>query len=211
MARQHPINFGSPAIDPIFEISSIKDEGGNKNYPFLWSSSTHASLHGGSAADYIAFGEALGFMKDPRTGETSLLDVHGAGAQRSDPKSGDPSRFPKGRGPQGDVIRIYNYALCVRGGKATPITSGPEVEMPSLSSRMGPEDGDQKAGRFIKRLDKDGDGKVSKSEFDGPKNQFSSFDKNGDGYIAGDEEPSGPPGQKVGAQIGGKRRAPGRH
>jgi hypothetical protein len=42
------------------------------------------------------------------------MDVHGAGAQRSDPKVGDPSRFPYGRGPQGDAIRIYNYARLVR-------------------------------------------------------------------------------------------------
>ncbi len=43
------------------------------------------------------------------------MDVHGAGAQRSDPKRGDPRRFPRGRGPQGDAIVIYNYARCVRG------------------------------------------------------------------------------------------------
>lgn len=45
----------------------------------------------------------------------TLLDVHGAGAQRSSPKSGDESRLPIGAGPQGDVLRIYNYARCVRG------------------------------------------------------------------------------------------------
>jgi hypothetical protein len=28
----------------------------------------------------------------------------------------DPSRFPFGGGPQGDVIRIYNFVRCVRGG-----------------------------------------------------------------------------------------------
>jgi hypothetical protein len=47
--------------------------------------------------------------------DAPLTDVHGAGAQRSSPKSGDPSRLPKGAGPQGDVQRIYNYARCVRG------------------------------------------------------------------------------------------------
>ncbi|MBI5470797.1 MAG: T9SS type A sorting domain-containing protein, partial [Ignavibacteriae bacterium] len=46
-------------------------------------------------------------------------DVHGAGAQRSDPKTGDPSRFPQGRGPQGDAIRIYNDVRLVRGGNVT--------------------------------------------------------------------------------------------
>ncbi len=42
------------------------------------------------------------------------MDVHGAGAQRSDPKVGDPAEFPYGRGPQGDSIRIYNYVRLVR-------------------------------------------------------------------------------------------------
>ncbi len=42
------------------------------------------------------------------------IDVHGAGAQRSDPKIGDPSQFPKGRGPQGDDVRINNYVRLVR-------------------------------------------------------------------------------------------------
>jgi hypothetical protein len=46
----------------------------------------------------------------PNSGNLQLLDVHGAGAQRSDPKSGDPGEWPYGHGPQGDVIRIYNYA-----------------------------------------------------------------------------------------------------
>jgi hypothetical protein len=50
------------------------------------------------------------------SGPYKLLDVHGAGAQRSDPKAGDPRNIPHGRGPQGDVIRIYNYVRLVRGG-----------------------------------------------------------------------------------------------
>ena len=51
-------------------------------------------------------------------GNYQFVDVHGAGAQRSDPKAGNPNEFPYGRGPQGDVIRIYNYVRCVRSGKA---------------------------------------------------------------------------------------------
>ena len=49
-------------------------------------------------------------------GDYHYVDVHGAGAQRSDPKAGDPAMFPHGRGPQGDVIRIYNYVRLLRGG-----------------------------------------------------------------------------------------------
>ena len=49
-------------------------------------------------------------------GDYHFVDVHGAGAQRSDPKAGDPAQFPHGRGPQGDVIRIYNFVRLVRSG-----------------------------------------------------------------------------------------------
>ncbi len=52
------------------------------------------------------------------TGNKQLMDVHGAGAQRSDPKSGNPARFSGGHGPQGDVVYIYNYARCVRGSSS---------------------------------------------------------------------------------------------
>lgn len=55
-------------------------------------------------------------MEPPRsTGPMILTDVHGAGAQRSSPKAGDEYRLPKGAGPQGDVLRINNFARCVRG------------------------------------------------------------------------------------------------
>ena len=90
---------------------------------------------------YVAFGRAAGWMSarslaggpperrggfdtgpggPPEMGPPSdsgayhYVDVHGAGAQRSDPKVGDPALFPHGRGPQGDVIRIQNYVRLVR-------------------------------------------------------------------------------------------------
>ncbi len=53
------------------------------------------------------------------------MDVHGAGAQRSDPKTGDPDDWPTGHGPQGDAIRIYNYVRLVRDADTTPPTSTP--------------------------------------------------------------------------------------
>ncbi len=52
--------------------------------------------------------------------DPTWVDVHGAGAQRSDPKAGDPADYPTGNGPQGDAIRVYNYVRLVRGdGGAT--------------------------------------------------------------------------------------------
>ena len=46
---------------------------------------------------------------------STIMDVHGAGAQRSDPKIGDASKYPSwGHGPQGDVRRVYIHVRCVR-------------------------------------------------------------------------------------------------
>lgn len=110
-----PAATQSAAIAPLFSCSKIIDEGGKNNYAFYWTSTTHADMKGGSAAVYVAFGEALGWMEiPPNSGRYTLMDVHGAGAQRSDPKTGNPADYPHGFGPQGDVRRIYNYARMVR-------------------------------------------------------------------------------------------------
>jgi hypothetical protein len=104
-----PDTTASAAIDPIFACSSITNEAGQLDYPYYWTGTTHASADGsGSAASYIAFGRALGYM------DGTWQDVHGAGAQRSDPKLGSASTYPRGNGPQGDAIRILNYVRLVR-------------------------------------------------------------------------------------------------
>ena len=106
---------GSAAIDPLFSISEITNSIGEIDYPYFWSSTTHANMENGSYAAYVAFGRASGWMEQPpNSGNYSFMDVHGAGAQRSDPKSGDPDDWPYGNGPQGDVISIYNYVRLVR-------------------------------------------------------------------------------------------------
>jgi hypothetical protein len=105
-----PGTIGSAAIDPLFNATSITNEAGQVDYPFYWSGTTHAnwSADAGNFGAYVAFGRAMGFMNDV------WVDVHGAGAQRSDPKMGDPDDCPLGHGPQGDAIRIYNYVRPVR-------------------------------------------------------------------------------------------------
>lgn len=108
--HRSPDATNSAAIDTVFYVSEIEDPDGNPgHYPFFWATTTH--LDGPnpySNAVYVAFGEALGKMND------MLMDVHGAGAQRSDPKSGLESEYPKYHGPQGDVQMVYNYCRCVR-------------------------------------------------------------------------------------------------
>jgi len=125
--KRCPDTHGTPAINPIFRLSTIRNKAGWVDFPFYWTSTTHKNQFGGSTADYISFGRALGWMKNRFTGKYTLMDVHGAGAQRSDPKAGKASLYPYGRGPQGDVIRIYNYVLLVRGGVAVPNKKGPKL------------------------------------------------------------------------------------
>lgn len=103
----------SPAISPLFSCTSLEKVGGWDDWGWYWSSTTHLDgPDAGGAGCYVAFGRAWGYMNG------AWQDVHGAGAQRSDPKSGDPRQFPLGRGPQGDEIRIYNFARAVRGPEA---------------------------------------------------------------------------------------------
>ena len=99
----------SAAMDPLFHCTEMINEAGQSDYPFFWSSTTHSNWTNmaGNHAAYVSFGRALGYMSD-------WVDVHGAGAQRSDPKTGDPADFSTGFGPQGDAIRIYNYVRLVR-------------------------------------------------------------------------------------------------
>ncbi len=105
-----PSTTGSAAIDPLFNVTSMTNEAGQTDYPSYWSSTTHANwtTNPGTYGVYIAFGRAMGCMMN------TWIDVHGAGAQRSDPKTGDPADYPVGHGPQGDAIRIYNAARLVR-------------------------------------------------------------------------------------------------
>ena len=105
-----PATTGSAAIDPLFGATAITNEAGEADFAFYWSGTTHANSMGGESGAYVAFGRSLGYMN------SSWVDVHGAGSQRSDPKTGDPADFPTGHGPQGDAIRIYNMVRMVRGG-----------------------------------------------------------------------------------------------
>lgn len=109
-----PDSSSSAAIDALFTSSSIINEDGATDYPFYWTSTTHKSWLSDAQkvanAAYLAFGRGLGY-------DTNLgvwHDVHGAGCQRSDPKSGDPDQYPTYHGPQGDVQRVFNYVRLVR-------------------------------------------------------------------------------------------------
>lgn len=108
--NRSPSSTNSPAINPMFSTSTINDPEGNPgHYPYFWSSTT---LQDGPnptvGAAYISFGKAYGKMNGV------LLDTHGAGAMRSDPKTGLASNYPQYFGPQGDALIVYNNVRCVR-------------------------------------------------------------------------------------------------
>jgi hypothetical protein len=87
-----------PAIDP--SVFTLSDSEG-----WFWSGTTHGDST--LSATYICFGKC-----DSKDG----VDTHGAGAQRADPKTGEPTDYPEFGGAQDDDVRIYNYSRCVRGG-----------------------------------------------------------------------------------------------
>ena len=126
-----PDTTSSAAIDPLFTCTGITNEAGNADFPFYWTSTTHMSVAGSDAsafsggyAVYVAFGRAMGYMTGGDPSVAGWLDVHGAGAQRSDPKVGNPADYPQGHGPQGDAIRIYNYVRLVRTALASDDSVG---------------------------------------------------------------------------------------
>jgi len=204
-----PDTTDSAAIDPIFKTTAITNEAGQKDFPFFWTSTTHLDGKNlGSNAVYVAFGRAIGSMN----GRT--MDVHGAGAQRSDPKTG---QAVLGMGPQGDARRVQNFVRCVRGGnvaveagnvKSEPSDSdhypakitisdnlpGDSSPRPQYSNSSQMQNGRSvgNSEMFVKRLDKDGDSRVSRSEFDGPTDRFDLHDANHDGYLTEDEAPGLP-------------------
>lgn len=118
-----PDTTASAALDALFNAESFFNEEGEIDWASYWSATTHANTnqdnsvsHGDSAA-YISFGRALGYI-DP-----NILDVHGAGAQRSDGKLNiDNASSTIGhddltfyyKGPQGDIKRLINRIRCVR-------------------------------------------------------------------------------------------------
>lgn len=188
-----PQNTDSPAINPVFESTQIKDPYENLgHYPFYWTSTTHLDGQNPYAsAVYIAFGEAQGQMNG------RLMDVHGAGAQRSDPKRGNKQDYPDYFGPQGDVRYVYNYVRCVRSINTSENmeTTPQSFEKPEPVQKNRQKNNSQNLKntspsfkKMLKNMDANNDGKISKSEARGKlKENFDKRDKNKDGYITEEE------------------------
>lgn len=121
-----PDTSSSAAINSLFTTTSITNEGNATDWGYYWGSTTHVGYGGtGDSATYFSFGRALGYFQNPIFSTYSLLDVHGAGTQRSDNKlsaAATPGALTANlgygtfyyHGPQGDIVRSSNMVRCVR-------------------------------------------------------------------------------------------------
>jgi hypothetical protein len=128
-----PDTTNSAAIAPSFNASPIINESGKSDYPYYWSSTTHVSYSSASGANaaYLSFGRAIGSMDSAKT----WIDVHGAGSQRSDPKTGNAADYPKSHGPQGDAQRVFNYVRLVRDAGTTTTSPTNTAYLTNISTR----------------------------------------------------------------------------
>ena len=113
-----PDTTDSAAIAREFNCTEITNLNGDDDFGWYWTSTSH--VRQGDVAEsavYIAFGRGLGTYDG-----STIVDVHGAGCQRSDPKIGNPADYPSvfNDAPQGDVQRVFNYVRLVRDVDAVP-------------------------------------------------------------------------------------------
>jgi hypothetical protein len=75
---------------------------------YFWTSTTHGDFK--DTAIYLCIGKAYSTTDDA----DGYYDWHGAGAQRSDPKTGEPEDYDMSSVNATDLVRIDNYVLLVR-------------------------------------------------------------------------------------------------
>ena len=91
-----------PAINEAYFTCTDEDS-------WFWTGTTQGDFK--YTACYIAFGYA--YSRD-NSSATEYYDWHGAGAQRSDPKNGDPENYLLESDNADDLLRIKNYVRLVR-------------------------------------------------------------------------------------------------
>lgn len=96
-----------PAINTDFFTLTAK--GDTSDPMWVWSNTTQGDFK--YTAAYISFSKA--FSKK-NSSATEYFDWHGAGAQRSDPKSGIPADYDMSSENATDLVMTKNYTLLVR-------------------------------------------------------------------------------------------------
>jgi hypothetical protein len=127
-----------PAIDEEFFTLTNPDS-------YFWTSTTHGDFK--YQGIYIAFGP--GWSIPVNSDNTEYTDEHGAGAQRSDPKTGDPDEYNYNMTSENasDLYRIYDYVLAVRNVDEQPTVQEDTGTLPTktgtpVEASSGGEAGD---------------------------------------------------------------------
>ncbi len=98
-----------PAINTdYFDVTPKKFESEQDSY-YVWTSTTQGDFK--HTAVYVAFGQA---WSKKNSNSTDYFDWHGAGAQRSDPKTGSPKDYELASEMAADYISIDNWVRLVR-------------------------------------------------------------------------------------------------
>ena len=98
-----------PAINTDFFNTSVTEFDYVDDAYYVWTSTTQGDFK--YSACYVAFGQA--WSKKNSEADT-YYDWHGAGAQRSDPKTGNPEDYELASEMASDYISINNYVRLVR-------------------------------------------------------------------------------------------------
>lgn len=98
-----------PAIDTNYFNMTATGFDSQEDVAYFWTSTTQGDFK--HTACYVSFGQAWS-KKDSHA--TEYYDWHGAGAQRSDPKTGVPGDYELASDMASDFISIDNYVRLVR-------------------------------------------------------------------------------------------------
>lgn len=130
-------------------------------------------------------------IKDYETDDIKLFDLDKDISEKNDLSKLKPEIAKKLEAKMNAYLKEINAQLPTKNPDYDPSTEGKS----SKGKRKGNKGNDQ-SSRFMKRFDKDGDGKVSKNEFKGPSKRFGHFDKDEDGFISENETPTRPPKER---------------
>ncbi|MDC7220299.1 MAG: DUF1566 domain-containing protein [Spirochaetales bacterium] len=98
-----------PAINTDFFNMTQTTFESEEDRAYFWTSTTQGDFK--HTACYVSFAQA---WSKKNSSATTYYDWHGAGAQRSDPKTGDPADYELASEMASDYISIDNYVRLVR-------------------------------------------------------------------------------------------------
>ncbi len=140
--NRSPLSTSSAAIDPIFNVSTIKDESGADDYPFYWTSTTHEGSSGeiGAAGVYVAFGRSLGNMSGVEGMMMGGGAMQGGGQGQGRPgQSANQGQGRQGQGQNGERPQMGNGERPERAGNNGERPQMANGERPQMANGERPQ------------------------------------------------------------------------